>query len=56
MEWLWAVLLPFVVCGVMCLGGMALAAVGLRRGRDRSSRRCHGGATSDHVTEDRVDA
>ena len=32
MDWLWgAALLPLVTCGAMCIGGMALAAVGLRR-------------------------
>lgn len=33
MEWLWgAAALPLLACGAMCLGGMALAAIGLRRG------------------------
>ena len=32
MRWLFgAALLPFLACGVMCLGGMALAALGFRR-------------------------
>ena len=32
MRWLLgAALLPFLGCGVMCLGGMALAAFGFRR-------------------------
>lgn len=32
MEWLWgAALLPLIVCGGMCLGGMVLAALGLGR-------------------------
>jgi len=32
MDWLWgAALLPLVACGAMCIGGMALAAIGLRR-------------------------
>jgi hypothetical protein len=38
MSWLFsAALLPFALCGAMCLGGALLAALGLRRGaRDRS--------------------
>lgn len=37
MEWLFGVaFLPFLVCGLMCLGGMALAMFGRRRdGRRR---------------------
>jgi hypothetical protein len=32
MSWLWgAALLPLIVCGAMCIGGMVAAAVGLRR-------------------------
>jgi hypothetical protein len=32
MRWLFgAALLPFLACGVMCLGGMALAWSGLKR-------------------------
>jgi hypothetical protein len=32
MRWAFgAALLPFLFCGVMCLGGMALAFFGLRR-------------------------
>ena len=38
MEWLFsAALLPFLVCGAMCLGGMLLAALGLRRGSRQES-------------------
>jgi hypothetical protein len=38
MSWLFgAALLPFVLCGAMCLGGALLAALGVRRGaRGRS--------------------
>ncbi len=39
MEWIaGAALLPLLMCGVMCVGGVALAAVGLRRNQanDRS--------------------
>lgn len=33
MEWLWgAALLPLLFCGLMCVGGVAIAAVPLRRG------------------------
>lgn len=33
MEWLFGLaILPILLCGVMCLGGMAVAAIGLRRG------------------------
>lgn len=32
MEWLLGLaFLPVLLCGLMCVGGMALAAVGLRR-------------------------
>ena len=37
MDWIWgAALLPLLACGAMCVGGMALAAVGLRRGSRHS--------------------
>lgn len=46
MDWLWgAALLPLLACGAMCIGGMALAAVGLRRG----SGHRHGGSGPDEV-------
>jgi hypothetical protein len=39
MSWLFSVaLLPFVLCGVMCLGGILLAALGLRKGTHDRSR------------------
>ena len=42
MEWLWtAALLPFLICGLMCLGGIALAALGFRRSRNHTSGGCH---------------
>jgi len=43
MSWLFgAALLPFLLCGAMCLGGALLAVLGLRRGaRDRSHDPCH---------------
>ena len=38
MSWLFgAALLPFLLCGAMCLGGMLLAALGLRRGTRNES-------------------
>ena len=38
MNWLFgAALLPFLLCGAMCLGGMLLAALGLRRGTRNES-------------------
>lgn len=41
MEWLvGAALLPLVVCGLMCVGGVALAVVGLRRGDTRNRKKC----------------
>jgi predicted NAD/FAD-dependent oxidoreductase len=41
MSWLWgAALLPLLICGAMCMGGMVLAAVGIgRASRDHSERR-----------------
>ncbi len=42
MNWLFgAALLPFLLCGAMCLGGMLLAALGLRRGRNESHAQPH---------------
>lgn len=32
MEWLWGLaILPALLCGLMCVGGVVLAAVGIRR-------------------------
>lgn len=40
MEWLLgAALLPLLACGLMCVGGFALAAIGLRR-RDANNHDC----------------
>ena len=40
MEWFFGVAaLPLLMCGLMCVGGIALAALGLRRGTDRAG--CH---------------
>lgn len=36
MEWLLGLaILPALLCGFMCIGGIALAALGLRRATDR---------------------
>lgn len=41
MEWIaGAALLPLLVCGAMCAGGILLAAVGLRRNQDTKSACC----------------
>lgn len=41
MEWLWtAALLPFLLCGLMCFGAVALAALGLRQRRGRQRDCC----------------
>jgi hypothetical protein len=38
MSWLWgAALLPLILCGGMCIGGMVLAAIGLGRARRQGS-------------------
>ena len=38
MRWIFgAALLPLLACGAMCLGGMALAFFGLRRGETKPS-------------------
>ncbi len=38
-NWLWgAALLPFIVCGAMCIGGMVLAVVGWGRASRRNER------------------
>ena len=43
MEWIaGAALLPLLVCGAMCAGGILLAAVGLRRNQDTKSGCCSG--------------
>lgn len=48
MDWLWgAALLPLVACGAMCIGGMALAATGLRR-RDSSGAEVRRSGAHDH--------
>jgi hypothetical protein len=38
MQWLFgATLLPLILCGLMCVGGAVLAALGLRRSRPSRS-------------------
>ena len=46
MEWIaGAALLPLLLCGLMCVGGVALAAVGLRRTQSTDRDCCnHTGA------------
>ena len=42
MEWLWGLAAaPLLLCGLMCVGGMLLAVVGLRRGTSQQAG-CHG--------------
>lgn len=49
MEWLFSLaLLPILLCGLMCIGGMALAALGLRRGTSRRSGHERSAAGSAH--------
>lgn len=51
MEWLFSLaLLPILLCGLMCVGGMALAALGLRRGASRRSGR--GGSATGSAHEE----
>lgn len=39
MEWLFGLaILPALLCGLVCLGGMAVAAIGLRRSRSQRPR------------------
>jgi hypothetical protein len=39
MEWLFGLaFVPILLCGLMCVGGMALAALGVRRGTARRTR------------------
>ncbi len=51
MDWLLGIAaLPLLMCGLMCVGGIALAAVGLRRRDSRPG--CHGtGSASAEDTE-----
>lgn len=48
MEWLFGLaFVPFLVCGLMCLGGMALVVFGRRRdGRHRQDE--SSASTADH--------
>lgn len=47
MDWLWALaLLPVLLCGLMCVGGVVLAALGLRQ-LSSSRRPC---CDDDHFT------
>ena len=54
MEWLFGLaILPALLCGLVCLGGMAFAAIGLRRSRSQRPRYDESPA-SDVVDDDRV--
>ena len=47
MEWIaGAALLPLLMCGLMCVGGIALAALGLRRNQPTDRACC------DHHSKD----
>lgn len=51
MEWIaGAALLPLLMCGVMCVGGLLLAAVGLRRNQANDRSCC------DHADAEQVNA
>lgn len=40
MEWLWGLaILPVLLCGLMCVGGVVLAVLGLRQANVRRSCR-----------------
>ena len=40
MEWLWGLaILPVLLCGLMCVGGVVLAALGLRQANARRACR-----------------
>lgn len=48
MEWLWSLaLLPLLLCGAMCVGGMLLAFFGIRRASQPS---CHTPTRADDQT------
>jgi hypothetical protein len=50
MEWLWGTaLLPLLVCGGMCVGGMILAALGLRRANAAGG--CHDARRDQSATD-----
>lgn len=56
MEWLWSLaLLPLLLCGAMCVGGMLLAFFGIRRASQPS---CHTLTRADdraHTHEDSLE-
>lgn len=56
MEWLWSLaLLPLLLCGAMCVGGMLLAFFGIRRASQPS---CHTGTGADdpaHTPDDTLE-
>jgi len=51
MEWLFGLaILPLLLCGLMCVGGMVLAAVGVRRSTAR--RACSDGSSTGDRSDD----
>lgn len=52
MEWLFSLaLLPLLLCGAMCVGGMLLAFLGIRRATDSSSHESRPGDEFDRSAE-----
>ena len=51
MEWMAIGLVPLLTCGVMCVGGVVLAALGLRRASDP---RCHDASRHVHDERDEI--
>ncbi len=57
MEWLFGLaFLPALLCGVMCLGGIVLAAVGVRRGAAARPACCDETSPEDAGDDQRVTA
>lgn len=52
MEWLWGLaILPVLLCGLMCVGGVVLAALGLRQANSRRACRDDDGTRDDRQDE-----
>jgi hypothetical protein len=50
MEWIaGAALLPLLMCGLMCIGGIALAALGLRRTQSTDRPCCDHHSNDEHA-------
>ena len=55
MEWIAIGLVPLVMCGVMCIGGIVLAALGLRKVTEDRDTGAHGHSPRASVNDaDRV--